>query len=183
MSRYVALLRGVNVGGNTVTSADLAALFRDLGLTAVKTVLASGNVLFETDAATEPARGPSPAAGLKNTIEQGLRDRFGYDAWIVLIDHADLASIVDGFPFDEVDERQPYVVFVSEPGVLSEVADFAATVPQEADGERAVAGDGVLYWEVPKGRSVDTALAKFLAKPRFRSTTTTRNLRTLRKLL
>ncbi len=50
-SRWVALLRGVNVGGITVRSADLAQVFAELGFASVRTVLASGNVVFETDAA------------------------------------------------------------------------------------------------------------------------------------
>ncbi|MFB2596381.1 DUF1697 domain-containing protein [Herbiconiux sp. P17] len=182
MTRFAALLRGVNVGGVTIKSADLAELFRSLGFDGVKTVLASGNVLFETDA---PARSATDAAALKTSIEAGLRKRFGYDAWIVLIEHADLAGIVDGFPYEEVDERQPYVVFSSDPAVTASIGEFVEALDPGADyAERAqLRDDRILYWEVPKGHSLDTALAKFLAKPRFKSTTTTRNLRTLRKLL
>ncbi len=177
MTRFVALLRGVNVGGVTVKSAELAELFRSLGFDGVKTVLASGNVLFET-AAQETKR-------LKAAIETGLRERFGYDAWIVLVERADLASVVDGFPYEEVEERQPYVVFSSDPAATAEIAEFVAGLDPSADpAERAeVQGDAIVYWEVPKGHSLDTALAKFLAKPRFKAATTTRNLRTLRKLL
>lgn len=175
MARYAALLRGVNVGGITVKSAELAALFRELGFDGVKTVLASGNVLFETSG--------SSGATLKKTVEKGLRDRFGYDAWIVLVDHADLEGIIDGFPYDEVDGKQPYVVFASDAAALAEVTAVAVALDPAVDGERAQAGPGVLYWEVPKGSSTDTALSKFLAKPKFKSVTTTRNLRTLRKLL
>ena len=51
MTTWVALLRGVNVGGVTVRSADLAALFRELGFADVKTFVASGNVRFEAYAA------------------------------------------------------------------------------------------------------------------------------------
>src|SRR5690606_40579387 len=49
VTRYVALLRGVNVGGVKVPSAELAAMARDLGLAEVRTVLASGNLLFSSD--------------------------------------------------------------------------------------------------------------------------------------
>ena len=87
MNRWVALLRGVNVNGITVRSADLAQLFRDLGFGAVRTVLASGNVRFET------ADGDAARAELKTRIEAGLSERFGYEAWIVLIPHDDLAGI------------------------------------------------------------------------------------------
>lgn len=191
-AKYAALLRGVNVGGITVKSAPLGELFRELGFDRVKTVLASGNVVFETDAATTAAA----HAALKKRIETGLGDRFGYDAWIVLIAHDDLAAIIDGFPYPEVDDRQPYVVFTSDPSVLDEITAEAAdlssatadaatshgTTPA-ASAERAAPGPAVLYWEVPRGSSTDTPFSKYLAKARFKSTTTTRNLRTLRKLL
>ena len=186
MARYAALLRGVNVNGVTVRSAELGELFRSLGFSGVKTVLASGNVLFETDAAggagAAGATGAAGHAALKARIEQGLRDTFGYEAWIVLVDHGDLAAIVDGFPYPEVDERQPYVVFASSPDVIEGLVSFAAGLAP-AGGERASRGPGVVYWEVPKGSSTDTVFSKHLAKASFKATTTTRNLRTLRKLL
>ncbi|MCH6229608.1 DUF1697 domain-containing protein [Microbacterium sp. CFH 31415] len=47
MTTWVALLRGVNVGGITIRSADLAEVFAELGFESVRTVLASGNVVFE----------------------------------------------------------------------------------------------------------------------------------------
>jgi uncharacterized protein (DUF1697 family) len=179
MAKYAALLRGVNVGGITLKSAELAELFRSLGFDDVKTVLASGNVLFST---------PEPAAAharLKATIEKGLGERFGYDAWIVLVDHAVLAGIVDAYPFEETDGVQPYVLFASTRDALDEIAEFSRSEDSDSTsaGERGVSGDGVFYWETPTGSSTETALAKFLAKPRFKATTTTRNLRTLRKLL
>jgi uncharacterized protein (DUF1697 family) len=170
----VALLRGVNVGGVTVTSAPLAAVFRDLGFGEVRTVLASGNVVFDG--------GGAPPSVLKGTIEKALADAFGYDAWIVLTDQARVRAVVESFPFAEAPDRQPYVLFASDEGVLAELAELA--VSDTAAGiERVTPGDGVLYWDLPRGSSTDTAFAKRTARARYRSTTTTRNLRTLRKLL
>jgi uncharacterized protein (DUF1697 family) len=184
MARYAALLRGVNVNGITVKSAELATLFRDLGFDSVKTVLASGNVLFETPSGSSASGGsPASPADVKAGIEKGLGERFGYDAWIVLVDHASLQGIVDGYPFDEVDERQPYVVFASDDAVLAEITAEAGRLEPSGGGERAASGAGVLYWEVPRGSSTDTPFSKYLAKSRFKAHTTTRNLRTLRKLL
>jgi uncharacterized protein (DUF1697 family) len=185
MTRFVALLRGVNVGGITVKSVDLADLFRSLGFSGVKTVLASGNVLFETDAPADSSSATGATAALKSRIEKGLRERFGYEAWIVLVEHPELEGIIDAFPYDEVDDRQPYVLFSSDPAVTAEITEFIESLDPSADpAERAVVRDaGVVYWEVPKGHSLDTALAKFLAKPTFKAATTTRNLRTLRKLM
>ena len=174
MTRYVALLRGVNVGGITVRSADLAAMARDLGLADVRTVLASGNLTFASDEAATP---------LKARIEAGLRDAFGYDAWIVLTTADHLAAVVEAYPFDPEpgDRYHPYVLFSSDPAVLDEIEEATGALP--AADERTARGDGVLYWECPRGSSTKTPVAKLVAKPRFRSTTTTRNLRTLHKLL
>jgi uncharacterized protein (DUF1697 family) len=172
VTRYVALLRGVNVGGIKVRSADLADMARGLGLDDVRAVLASGNLTF-----TSSDAGPA----VKKQIEGGLRDRFGYDAWIVLTTADHLAEVIDAFPFPERNVYQPYVLFASDTSALDEIEAATADLP-DAD-ERIERGDGVLYWECPKGSSTDTPFAKLVAKPKYKSTTTTRNLRTLRKLI
>ena len=171
MTRWVALLRGVNVNGITIRSADLAGVFRDLGYDDVRTVLASGNVVFS-------AKGSLPA--LQSTIEQALRDRFGYDAWIVLVPHDALAAILDGFPFDSAEGRHDYVLFGSDQGALD---DLLADLTLDDTVEQVAPGTGVVYWSCPKGSSTDTAFAKRAGAVRFKRTTTTRNANTLRKLL
>jgi uncharacterized protein (DUF1697 family) len=172
MTRFVALLRGVNVGGITVKSAPLAAMARDIGLQDVRTVLASGNLVFTAD--------ESPPS-LKRRIEKALGDTFGYDAWIVLTTADHVAAVIDAYPFDERDGYQPYVVFGSDREVLDEILDAAAGLPEGDD--KVAPGDGVVYWECPRGSTLNTPFSKLIGKARYRSTTTNRNLRTLRKLL
>ncbi|MDQ0085544.1 uncharacterized protein (DUF1697 family) [Variovorax boronicumulans] len=173
-TRHVALLRGVNVNGITIKSADLKALFVELGFGAVRTVLASGNVLFDTS--------ESDSAALHTRIEQALRKRFGYDAWIVLLTQKTVAEMAASYPFERIDEeRHPYIVFGSDASMLDEIVEKAGTV--DADVEQLKRGKGVLYWQCPRGESLDTPVAKLLAKTRYKSSTTTRNLRTVEKLL
>jgi uncharacterized protein (DUF1697 family) len=173
-TRHVALLRGVNVNGITIKSADLKALFVELGFGAVRTVLASGNVLFDT--------AESDAAALRTRIEQALRKRFGYDAWIVLLTQKTVADMAAAYPFERIDEeRHPYIVFGSDKAMLDEIMEKAGTV--DADTERLERGKGVLYWQCPRGESLETPVAKLLGKTRYKSSTTTRNLRTVEKLL
>ena len=175
MTAFIALLRGVNVGGITIRSAELREVFDTLGFGSVRTVLASGNVAFETtDAAT--------SAALKQRIEQALRDRFGYDAWIVLVTRAELERVVEAFPFDaERSGWHPYVLFGSDAAHLAELLESAADVDPHDDV--VAAGDGVIYWHNRRDRGIDSAFAKLTAKARFKPTTTNRNLRTLHKLL
>ncbi|AWB87241.1 DUF1697 domain-containing protein [Mycetocola zhujimingii] len=169
--RWVALLRGVNVGGVTIRSAPLADVFRALGFDDVKTVLASGNVLFTT---TE-----DDGSALTGRIEKALTDEFGYSARVVLVRQSTLADVVTAYPFDEVDDRQPYVIFASDPMIFGgvDLADLDESI------ERVASGDDVLYWEVRRGLSTDSTFSKRTAKAKSTAVTTTRNLRTLRKLL
>ena len=179
MARWIALLRGVNVNGITVRSAELAELFRELGFGQVRTVLASGNVCFdaeESEGASDAARG-----ALKSRIERALGERFGYDAWIVLVPSAELDGIIGGYPFAEDPEHHAYVVFAADADALRAALDDAPEADHDA-AERFAEGPGVVYWRCPRGSSTDTPFSKHIARARFKTTTTTRNINTLRKL-
>lgn len=173
MTRYVALLRGINVGGINIRMTELAAVFDGLGFRAVRTVLASGNVLFE--AAGEDA------AALKATIEDALTTRFGYEAYVFVVERSRIAEVVDACPFDEHDDRHTYAVFVSDDRTAADL--ISITDAPDPDVERIAPGDGVVYWQVVKGRTVGSRFGRHTGAARFKATTTTRNLRTLRKLV
>jgi uncharacterized protein (DUF1697 family) len=169
VTRFVALLRGVNVGGITVKSADLADVVRGLGYDEVRTVLASGNVLFTTD---------DSAATAKTRLEAALGERFGYEAWVHVLTAAAVAKIAAGFPFARSAERHAYVVFVVKPEVRAELL----ATELDPDVEQVAQGEGVVYWSVPKGSTLDSAFGKAQAVARHKPWLTTRNLNTLEKL-
>ncbi|QEN13074.1 DUF1697 domain-containing protein [Mycolicibacterium sp. ELW1] len=172
MTRYAAFLRGVNVSGTTMKMADVAAAFTDAGFKNVKTILASGNVLLDSGAA---------ATTVRTKAEAALRDAFGYEAWVLVYDVETLRAIADGYPFEpEVEGYHSYVTFVSDGKVLDELAGLAGDAGPKEKIER---GDGVLYWQVPKSSTLDSAIGKTMGKKRYKSSTTTRNLRTLAKVL
>ena len=170
MTRYVAFLRGVNVGGVNLKMAEVAKAFTDIGFSDVKTVLASGNVLFDAKAKVDTVR---------RNAEKGLREKFGYDAWVLAYDIDTVAAIDDAFPFErEVEGHHSYVTFVTDPDVLDELAALPA-----GPEERIARGVGVLYWQVPRAGTLDSTIGKTMGKKRYKSSTTTRNLRTLEKVL
>ncbi len=172
MTRYAAFLRGVNVGGVNLKMADVSAAFADAGFGNVTTVLASGNVVFDE---------PGDAAAVRATAETALRQRFGYDAWVLVYDMDTVRAIRDGYPFEpERDEYQSYVTFVSDATVLDELAALAA---DGGPDEKAARGQGVLYWQVRKGETLASTLGATMGKKRYKSSSTTRNLRTLDKVL
>jgi uncharacterized protein (DUF1697 family) len=169
MTDYVALLRGVNVGGVNIKMADLAEVVRGLGYTDVKTVLASGNVLFTT---------PDAASAAKQALEAALRKRFGYEAWVHVLTVAAVRKIIAASPYPRTAERHAYVVFAVEAEVRSELL----AIKLDPAIEQASAGDGVIYWSVPKGSTLDSAMGKAQSKASYRPWITTRNLNTLEKL-
>lgn len=170
------LLRGVNVNGVKVTSAALREVCEGLGLQRVRTVRASGNVVLDDpDAMTGPA--------LKARMEAALRERFGYEAFVVVLGADALRTVHDGYPFEREDaEHHPYVVFSSDADVLTDVAARAQQTVETSVEQLRLAGD-VLYWRCPKGSSTDTPFARLIAGARFKPSLTTRNLRTLTEVL
>lgn len=170
MTKYAAFLRGVNVGGVNLKMAEVADAFTEAGFKHVRTVLASGNVLLESSDNT---------AAVRKKAEAALRDRFGYDAWVLAYDIDTVSAIEEAYPFErEVDGMQSYVTFVSDADILDELADL-----KPGPHEKIARGDGVVYWQVPKGSTLDSPIGKTMGKKRYKSSTTSRNLRTLAKVL
>src|SRR3954454_25189104 len=138
MTRFVVLLRGVNVGGVNMKMGDLVELARGLGYDQVKTVLASGNLILESE---------EPAATLKQRLQAALRERFGYEAWVQVLTTDQLQKIVAAYPFARGrDGWHDYVMFAEKP----EVENDLIALSTDAATERTQAGTGVVYWTVER---------------------------------
>jgi uncharacterized protein (DUF1697 family) len=170
MAKYAAFLRGVNVGGVNLKMAEVADALTDAGFKNVRTILASGNVLLESS---------SGVAAVRKKAEAALREAFGYDAWVLAYTIDTVRAICDAYPFGrEVDGYQSYVTFVTDAKVLDELAALDA-----GDDEKIKRGNGVIYWQVPKGSTLDSSIGKTMGKKKYKASTTSRNLRTLDKVL
>jgi uncharacterized protein (DUF1697 family) len=170
MAKYVAFLRGVNVGGRVVKMAELKVCFEQAGFKNVSTLLQSGNVVFESDK-TEPA--------LKNQIEELLTKTFNYPAKVQVISLDNLKKIVDANPFSGVPaEYHQYVVFIENDLETALVAEAGKQL-----GEEVAAGRGVVYWKVQKGQTLKSPFAKLLTKSKYKQFNTNRNLNTLQQIL
>ncbi|MGA9492145.1 MAG: DUF1697 domain-containing protein [Mycobacterium sp.] len=175
MTHYAAFLRGVNVGGVNLKMAEVAAALAAAGLADVRTILATGNVTLDS---------PKTADEVRATAEKALRKQFGYDAWVLVHPITKVQAIVDGYPFDaEVDGYQSYVTFVSDGDVLDELAALAKDAKADEKIVRGPKSAGVIYWQVPKNKTLDSTIGKTMGKKRYKSSTTTRNLRTLVKVV
>ena len=93
MTRYIAFLRAINVGGHTVRMEDLRALFTSLSFASVKTFIASGNVAFTAVSGSE--------ASLQAKIERRLREALGYEVATFLRTDAEVAEVASYRPFPE----------------------------------------------------------------------------------
>ena len=100
MTTYIALLRAINVGGNaTVTMADLREAVADLGFEDVQTLLASGNLVFRTNAATE--------ASLARRLEEQARKQLGLRTIFFVRTAKDLQITVARNPFPDAARDDP----------------------------------------------------------------------------
>jgi uncharacterized protein (DUF1697 family) len=148
--RYVALLRGINVGGRTlVKMADLRNCMENLGFEEVSTFIASGNVLFESDAGDD--------ATLATTIEAAIGQRFELPVKVVVLDHHADGRIVEAIPKRWIGDRtlRANVAFVrtgTDPRQLVRELEPYARI------EEVKAVDGVILWATRRdslNRSVD----------------------------
>jgi uncharacterized protein (DUF1697 family) len=175
MTRYVALLRGINVGGrNLIRMTDLAACFEAGGFADVATYIQSGNVLFS-------AAGKD-RAGLVRRIEAMLAAAFAYDASVVLRNRRQMQGVVrrapDGFGADPAAYRYD-VLFLNEPLTASTAL---RSVPVRDGVDSVAAGAGVLYYTRLISRASQSQLSRLVSMPVYRHLTI-RNWKTTTKLL
>lgn len=174
-TQYLALLRGINVGGNNIIKmADLKACFENLGLTDVVTYIQSGNVIFKS--------AEKDKAKLTSKIEAGLSKRFNYEARLVVISHKQLKQTVDDAPrgFGKEPDKFRYdVIFLKEPMTPKE-AMKSVSVKEGVDN--AYTGKDVLYFSRLTARASSSHLTKIIGTPAYQYMTI-RNWNTTTKLL
>ena len=170
--RHVALIRGINVGrAKRVAMADLRALVEDLGYGDVRTLLNSGNVVFDVPAS---ARG-DPAA----RIEQTMTRRVGVSARVTVLTAREVAAAVADNPLGKV-ASDPSRLFVT---ILTNPADRKRLLPlarQDWMPDMLAVGGRVAYLWCPKGM-MESRLAEAVSHL-LGDAATTRNWATLTKL-
>jgi len=183
MATHVALLRGINVGGNNkVPMADLRTLVGELGHTDVSTYIQSGNVLFTAaDADT---------AALARAITEAILAKLGVTTPVVVLSREELAGIHAANPFPgEPDPRRVHAVVLSEPPwpeLLTRLDTARAKAAQAGSGDEVLADGRTLYLHTPEGfgRSVlAEVLMRYVTDRKTGATGTARNWATMTKLL
>ena len=143
MKTHFALLRGINVGGNTrVAMSELTGLFEELGCTRVKTYIQSGNVVFCHATAT-PDR-------LATELTAKLSKKYGFAPSVLVLTERELASAASANPFKaaEDDPRSVHLFFLAE---RPKNPDRTALEALRTKTERFAIKDKVLYLHTPDG--------------------------------
>lgn len=175
MAKYVALLRGVNVGGTNPTKmSDLKVCFEAAGFKDVRTYINSGNVLFEAPEGN--------AEKLTAKVEKILGESFAHKPRALVCSHEQLAAIVKnaskGFG-TQPDKYYSDAIFLLPPLTVKE----AMEVVQLREGvDQVWQGNGVLYFARLGARRVQSKLSKIVGTPAYKSMTI-RSWTTVTKLL
>ena len=170
---YIAFLKGINVGGkNCIKMPELIRIFSDLGLKNVKTYIQSGNIIFQTTAAS--------IKGLADTISHNINRTKGIKPYVHLILENDLQTIVSKMPFtkDEHDVENVHFYFLE---TIPESPDLEILENLKSKTEQFQLIEKTFYLYAPDGigrsklaKTIETAL---------KTTKTARNWNTVNSVL
>lgn len=166
--KYVAFLRGINVSGkHKVSMAELKNMFEKMGLKEVKTYLNTGNVIFQ-----------SPDVMIENIFEEAFYKYFKFEVPFIVKHQSDLESMIESFDLTDL-EKNCYITMMKHEyhGDLHEAIEKA----RKPDDSYKIFKDYLCVF-VPTGYGKSKLTNQFIEK-KGHVTCTTRNLRTMKKIL
>jgi uncharacterized protein (DUF1697 family) len=170
---YVALLRGVNVGGNKIISmAKLKISFEKLGFTNVQTYINSGNVIFQSSE-TDPRK-------LEKKIEKALVKNHKLDSKVILRSFPEMARVVNDIPKDWKDDKKYRynIMFLSHAVDIKKLKNELIPKPGI---EKLVIKQGVLFWSAIFAKITQSNMLKVNRLPLYKEMTI-RNPNSTRKI-
>ena len=162
--RFLALLRGINVGGKNIVPKDaLRQCFEDLGHRSVRTYIQSGNILFRSS--------ENDVVALTGELEDALSVRFSYDARAVVLSRGTFRTAVDSAPDDwgRDDARMHHALFTLAGAAPDRI--LSKLRPPNPDWETVTAGPGVIYWSVSRAHPTRATWVKLPASREYRQVT------------
>jgi uncharacterized protein (DUF1697 family) len=173
MPKYLALLRGINVGGNTMIKMEtLREVFASIGFENVRTYINSGNVAFETRKTSDTK--------LVKAISDAIEGKFGKKIAVMVRSADEIEEIIENNPFQgQVDnDKDLHVFFLANP-LTAEQNDLLASMVN--DNEQIEARGRTLYCML-KISIVDSFVGKGFIDKKLKIPATARNWRTVKKL-
>ena len=172
MTRHIALLRAVNVGGRKMPMAELRAICAELGWTEVETYIQSGNLLFAA---------PGQSAEQEAALEKAIEQRFGYWSDVIIRSAEQWRALLATNPFLSEAEAEPNRVLVGLAKARLQPGAAAAIQAKAAAGERVEQAGEALWFHYPAGVGT-SKLTPSLNDRCAGSPVTARNWRTMLKL-
>lgn len=172
--KYVALLRGINVGGNTlIKMADLKAAVEKAGFTNVMTYIASGNLLFETK--------ETGAAAIEKILEQVIHQTFHLPVRVVVLNDKQYKKVLDDVPesWKTRGDIRCYIAFLKRPTTAAQV--MKEVQPKEGI-DVITPGTGAVYMATLLSGLTKSGINKIIGKKIYQDMTM-RNYNTSKKLL
>ena len=145
MSRQVALLRGVNLGGRKVVMSELRAACEGAGFTEVETLIASGNLVLGSKLKGEK---------LEKKLEALILEELGLKTDVHVRDAAQIEAVIAANPFKPFAKGNPNFLVVYFMRAKATAAEFEAMEKTSLTGEEVKQGKDCLYIKFPKGQGV-----------------------------
>lgn len=175
MKQYLALLRGINVGGkNIIKMSDLISCFESLGFTDVLTYIQSGNVIFKTNETNKTL--------LTSQIEKALTKQFNYDSKIVLLSQIQVETVIKDAPpyFGTFPEKLKYDVIFLRDGFTPD--EIIKRIKTKEGVDSAFAGSLTLYFSRLISNLTQSRLKNVMTLPEYQNMTI-RNWNTTKEIL
>ena len=171
MATYVALLRGINVGGHKkIKMSDLTSLFESVDLQDVTTYIQSGNVVFKS-------RSPDMVT-LETRLQQAVRNNFGFDVSIFVRTNDEFKALISNLPFRNEDLKSVYVTFLKNVPATASIEEVTALTDPD---DRLHHAGREMYLFCPN-RYGRTRFNNSFLERKLSVETTTRNWKTVCKL-
>jgi uncharacterized protein (DUF1697 family) len=171
---YLALLRGINVGGNSIIKmADLKQVIEKTGFTSLRTYIQSGNIIFDSS--------DSNINNIVAKLQEALLKNFNFNSGIIVKTYAQLSNIISEVPEDwkTRHDLRCYIVFIREP---VSAQDVLSEVELKGGVDFLKAGDGVLYMSTLLSGLTRSRFTRLIQKKVYKDITI-RNYNTAQKLL
>ncbi len=169
---YVALLRGINVGGNhKVPMPQLKLLFENLGHKKVATYINSGNIIFESEL---------PTTSLESDLTNAFVEEFGFSAAILVRSIDQIKTTADGLDplWENNSDQKTDVIFlpndIKSPSVLK-------TISVDPVIDTLIYVDGAIIWHIDRSNYSRSGMNNFIKNPLYKKVTV-RNCNTVRKV-
>lgn len=172
---YIAFLRGINIGSkNKINMAELKQLLENLGFTHVRTLLNSGNAVFDYDM--------DDISKLETIIEEAIHLQFNLSINVIIRDSNQINSLIAQYPFDLTDDKNHYITLFKSAITQDQLKKLEESINEaKLPDDLFKASDFELFLYLPTGYG-RTKLNNSFVEKKSSSIGTTRNLNTLKKL-